>query len=123
MQLSDEELFKTEVGFQAFKTFMADKVGAYLTAAVAEENVGILLEFGAANIPGGIASAEHLGFWEISFRNCESRLKRDPAWKSTAQQRAEFEKMYDGLPAEEVKRRYANDPAFKMKVDQMKRSA
>ena len=117
MAITDEELREFEITFQAFKSAMGDAFAPYATEAVVENNLKTMCEWSVANLPGGIAAASNIGFFELAFVNCVSKLTRDPNYVSRVERRAALQKEFDSMPAYESRLRYENDPEFKRFVD------
>ena len=112
--VSDEEL---QITFQTFKA-ATPTFGPYSTTAVLENNLKLMTDWGAANLPGGLGSAWNLGFFELAFTNCLARLTRDPNWKSKEEKRAALKQEWDSLTGSEARQRYETDPQFRRFVDE-----
>jgi hypothetical protein len=119
--VSEDQLHEFEITFNTFKALMGDRFAAFCTDAVREDNLTIMAEWGASNLAGGVAGAKNIGWFELAFVNCATKLKRDPSWKSWATRRAELKREDDSMPAAEFKQRYATDPEFKRYIDEEKK--
>jgi hypothetical protein len=119
MEISDQDMAETLIGYDVFRIATGDKFAPYATPEVSEANLSLMVQWAAANLPNGLYSLREMGGWELAFRACVGELDRDPLWRSAAQKKADFVKEYDSLSVAEVKERTAKDPAFRASLASM----
>jgi hypothetical protein len=100
--------------FEAFKALAGNAFAPYATAAVLAENLEKITAWSVANLPGGLAAATQVGFFDLGFRNCVAAgtLKRDPTWISWADRKKQLQVEHDQMTATAARERFKNDPEY-----------
>ena len=113
----DENQIDALESLNVFMALAGEKFAPYATENVIDDNLKTLYEWGAANLPGGVLAFKQTGAYEIAFAQTTSILKRDPNFKTKAEQDAEFAKYFESETAEKSRERYFSDPAFARYID------
>ena len=90
MSINDEQFEQGALSYETFKIAAGEQAAKYLTYAVIDDNMEKIVAFSRDNIPGGLANASQIGFFEIGFRAClkAGTLTADPNWRSRAEKLA-----------------------------------
>lgn len=105
------ELTREAIGaYETFKIAVGESFGPFASIA---ENLDVMATWAKDNLPDGVLSLEQIGAWELAFRQTVTSLKRDPAWRSKAEQIEAFKQETAFMPAAEFKARLLSDPEFR----------